>query len=106
MSNEILYNIARIVIAVVAALVSAYLIPWLKAKTKSMLDEKLYTIVETAVQAAEQNPGIISGTDKKDYAKEFIKDLCGKANITVSDAEIDGLIESAVFGVNLVSKSE
>ena len=57
--------------------------------------------VELSVKSAEQTfLGDKTGQEKKAIVTEFIKGLLIKKNISISDEQLDTLIESAVFEMN------
>lgn len=90
-------DLTPIVIAVLTlifSLITAFLIPYIKAKTT---DEQFNTIklwVQVAVQAAEMlYVGSGRGEEKKQYVIEFLK----SKGFTLNAEEIENLIESAVL---------
>lgn len=80
--------IVQAVLAVLAALITAFVIPWIKAKATVQQRELLERGVKTAVFAAEQVYGSGWGRDKMRYAEEYLR----KRGYTV---DID-LIEATV----------
>lgn len=80
--------ILKAVLAVLAALITAFVIPWIKAKATVQQRELLERGVKTAVFAAEQVYGSGWGRDKMRYAEEYLR----KRGYTV---DID-LIEATV----------
>lgn len=78
----------------IAALVTAFLIPWIKTKIGN---EKLISLkawVSVAVSAAEKLFDYSqAGSEKKSYVKQFIKSL----GLDVDDEILDSLIESQVY---------
>lgn len=102
--DDLTYQILKIIISIVGLALTYYVVPWLKTKTSN---EKLIAVesqlkniknwVVVAVSAAEQlkNAGKLT-IPKKDYVLEFLK---GKG-ITITDQELDALIEAAVFEIN------
>ena len=86
-----------LVISLIGVILTGVFVPWLKTKASS---EKLNIIqmwVNIAVAAAEQifrAPG--SGPSKKMYVMEFLQNK----GITITDQELDALIEAAVYEIN------
>ena len=82
------------VLTLIFSLITAFLIPYIKAKTT---DEQFNTIklwVQVAVQAAEMlYVGSGRGEEKKQYVIEFLK----SKGFTLNTEEIENLIESAVL---------
>lgn len=94
--REIYIEIAKLLIMIMCAVITRYLVPWLEAKTQS---ETLHTIIDwgmQAVQAAEQTHAAGSGAEKKAIVTKFIKRMLIQKNISLSDEEIEMLIEAAV----------
>lgn len=82
------------VLTLIFSLITAFLIPYIKAKTT---DEQFNTIklwVRVAVQAAEMlYVGSGRGEEKKQYVIKFLK----SKGFTLNAEEIENLIESAVL---------
>ena len=97
--SELLWDILKIVISAALTIVTLYLIPYLKSQAKSKQMEEVLTIVEAAVQAAEQT--LKDGVVKKHDVIEFVTTWLGRKGITVSEEELDRLVESAVYAMNL-----
>lgn len=82
------------IIEVVAALVAAFLIPYIRSKTTEQQQAKINAWVKIAVSAAEQiYKGSGRGEEKKAYVIKWLRDH----NITVDEKKLDALIESAVY---------
>lgn len=82
------------IITVLIALVTAFVIPWIKSKISAEDMAEIMKWVKIAVQAAEmiyKESGM--GAQKKAYVEAFLKDL----NISYDAEKIDNLIESAVL---------
>ena len=91
-----LTSIANAVIALIAAIITAFVIPWIRSKTTAAQFEKIKMWVTVAVEAAEQlYTGSGRGAEKKAYVVEFLNSKGFKI-----DAEtLDKLIEAAVFNL-------
>lgn len=102
--NDITFNILKIVISVVMALVGYYLVPFIKEKLKEAKNKELVDAIKIAVRAAEQTfkeSGM--GKAKKDDVLNYICVWLAKNNIKITDTqldEIDRMIEAAVFAMN------
>ena len=81
------------VIALIAALITAFVIPWVKRNTTAKDREELLKWVEIAVAAAEQLFHTTQGKEKKSYVVQFLQEQ----GFTFSEAEIDAAIEGAVL---------
>lgn len=80
----------------IAAIITAFVIPWIRSKTTAAQFEKIKMWVTVAVEAAEQlYTGSGRGAEKKAYVVEFLNSKGFKI-----DAEtLDKLIEAAVFNL-------
>lgn len=89
--------IINAVIALIAAVVSTFLIPWIKSKTTAQQREELVAWVKIAVSAAEQiYKGSGRGADKKQYVLDFL----ANNGFTVDTDSVDAAIEAAVKQLN------
>ena len=86
-------QIISAVIALISALVSAFLIPWLKTKIDSNKLQTIKTYVEIGVKAAEQLYAATDGEEKKAYVINFL----AEHGIRFDVSTIDQLIEAAVL---------
>ena len=87
-------QIISAVIALISALVSAFLIPWLKTKIDAdKLLQTIRTYVEIGVKAAEQLYTATDGAAKKAYVVNFL----AEKGIQFDVETIDKLIEAAVL---------
>ena len=85
------------VIALIAAVITAFVIPWVKSKTTAAQREEIEAWVRIAVTAAEQiYKGSGRGEEKKEYVLEFLR---GKG-LTFDMTSINLMIESAVKDMN------
>jgi len=80
-------------IALLAAIITAFVIPWLKRKTSAQDREELLRWVEIAVAAAEQLFDSSQGEAKKKAVVAFLNEKGLKFN----ESEIDSAIEAAVL---------
>jgi len=97
--NDVTFNILKIVISVVAALVGYYLIPYIKAVTLNEKHQKLLEIVEIAVRAAEQTIGSGKGELKKDEVVTYVTRWMVDHGYSVTEEQLSQLIEAAVFNM-------
>lgn len=96
--------IIEAVFALLAAVITAVVIPYIKSRTTAQQQAEINAWVKIAVTAAEQiytGPG--RGTDKKAYVLEWLN----THGVTVDVDKLDALIESAVYDMkNGVIKTE
>lgn len=80
----------------VAAVITAFVIPWLKGKIDADKLEKIELWVTVAVEAAEQlYVGSGRGAEKKAYVVQFLQEK----GFTIDPDSLDKLIEAAVFNL-------
>lgn len=65
--------ILQLAIMLLSAIITAFVVPWIKSKANAQQWEALVNITRTAVFAAEQVYGSGWGRDKMRYAEEYIK---------------------------------
>lgn len=86
--------VVNAIIALIAAVVSAFLIPWIKEKIEAEKLEKVMGWVTIAVEAAEQ---IYRESGMGEKKKAYVLDFLAKKGITLDVDSIDAMIESAVL---------
>ena len=102
--NDLTFNILKLVVSVVCALIAVYLVPYLKNKLQDEKYAQLLYMVEVAVRAAEQTLGAGEGKLKKDEVMKFVVKWMDEQGIKITIQQLDQLIESAVFNMNLEIK--
>jgi LL-H family phage holin len=99
--NDLTFNILKIVVSVVMALIAYYVIPYIKNRIKNDKYKELLEMIDVAVQAAEQSTkGKGMGALKKENVTIFIKSWIEQVGIKITDEQLDQLIEAAVFELN------
>ena len=89
--------IVQAVFALVAAIVTAVVIPWIKSKTNAQQQEEIKQWVKIAVAAAEQ---IFVGQGRGEEKKQWVLEFLSKYNLKVDLDAIDAMIEAAVYELN------
>ena len=92
MENNIT-GIIEAVIALIVALVSAFVIPWIKKKVGAENMSDFLRWVEIGVAAAEQLFVSTATQEKKQYVIAFLSEK----GITYNELEVDAAIEAAVI---------
>lgn len=90
--------IVNAVIALIAAIITTFLIPWIKSKID---DAKLAQIVEwvgIAVRAAEQ---IYNESGMGEKKKQYVLDFLADKGFTIDPNSINAMIEAAVKNLNI-----
>lgn len=86
--------IVEAVVAVVCAVVTCVLIPYIKSKTTTEQQKEINAWVKIAVSAAEQiYTGSGRGEEKKAYVVKWLRDH----GVTVDTEKLDAMIEAAVY---------
>lgn len=99
--NEVVFEILKAVVVLMIILMARYAIPWIKTQAETTQYAWIVKWVELAVKAAEQTVfGDKTGPEKKAIVTRFIKDMLLKKNISLSDDQLNTLIESAVYAMN------
>lgn len=97
MSNELFLQIMGGIITILCALITGFVIPWLKSKVDAEQTAKLSYYVDMAVRCAEQIYTPEQWEQKKEYVTNYITDLINTTfKIKLSAEDINVLIEGAV----------
>ena len=102
--NEILNQILQIVLPILATFLTG-LFTYIGTRLKKVYEEKVNTetakaVVEDAVRFVEQVYKDLHGKEKLEKATAQVEEILQSKGITISGAEINMLIESAVYGLN------
>lgn len=96
--NELILKLMELAVIVVVIVLTRYLIPWFKSNTAINENAILIDLVNAAVMYAEQT--MTGGKVKKEAVTDLIKKELAERGITITDDQIDALIEAAVFAMN------
>lgn len=100
MTNELFIRIVISLITLICALISAYVVPYIKSKIDVSKLAQLRTYTEIAVRCAEQIYTPEQWKDKKVYVKDYLLNVVNeKLNLTLTDADLETIIEGVVFEV-------
>lgn len=98
--NNILYEILKAVVVLLLILLTRYAVPYLKQKAENSKYEWVVKWAEVAVKSAEQTVfGDKKGVERKAIVTKFIKKMLLQKNISISDEQLDNIIEAAVFAM-------
>jgi len=102
--NDLMFDIVLKVLSVLFVAISTLLIPYVKAKWDVSKWNKYLAMADLAVGAAEQLYNVAGGKgfDRKEFAIRTLERLGVKLTVT----QMDALIESAVFNLNLSLKGD
>jgi hypothetical protein len=99
--SEILFYIIQLIIVAAILLATKYIIPFVKEKigTEQLLIAEKW--VKYAVLTAQQTLTSSTGAEKKTYVTDFLKELLTAKNISLTDEQLNILIESAVKAMKM-----
>lgn len=86
--------IVEAVIMLIAAIISAVVIPWIRSKTSAAQFEQIEMWVTVAVEAAEQ---IYTGSGRGAEKKAYVIDFLTEKGFKIDADSLDKLIEAVVF---------
>lgn len=96
MQNIDITTLANAIIALLAAIITTFIIPYIKSKTTENQRKTLVEWIKIAVKAAEQiYTGSGRGIEKKAYVLNFLREK----GISVDEASIEAAIEASVNDV-------
>lgn len=99
--DELLYNIIKLLIIITITVFMRYGVPFLKQCIENSKMNGLMKWVGIAVDAAEQTiKQSGAGAEKKAIVTKFLKEILTAKNISISDEQLNNLIEAAVFAMN------
>ena len=95
--NENLFNVILTVIPVIGAIITYFIVPFIKSSVdeKQLAQYKEWTVL--AVKTAEmlwRETG--RGEDKKAYVISFLNDMFNKNKVVITEQQMEILIEAAV----------
>ena len=90
-------TIVEAVTALIAAIITAFVVPYIKSRTTTNQQQQINAWVRIAVTAAEQ---IYAGSGRGEEKKAYVIDWLRKHGVTVDESKLDALIEAAVFELN------
>ena len=103
--NEWTYMLLRVVVSICAAVITAYLIPYLRTIVSDKRYGALLDMVALAVRAAEQtirDSG--QGAIKKERVVALVHDWMEKQGITITEEQLSDLIEACVYQMKQEAK--
>lgn len=90
--------IVNSVIALIAAIVTTFLIPWIKSKIDAAKLAQIVEWVGIAVRAAEQ---IYNESGMGEKKKQYVLDFLADKGFTLDPNSINAMIEAAVKNLNI-----
>ena len=86
-------TIMEAVFALIAVVITAVVIPYIRSKTTAQQQDTINFLVATAVSAAEQ---IFNGSGRGEEKKEYVIKWLLTHGVTIDESKLDALIEAAV----------
>lgn len=90
-------TIIEAVFALVAAVITAIVIPYIKSRTTAQQQEEINAWVKIAVAAAEQ---IYTGSGRGEEKKAYVLNWLAEHGVTLDEERINALVEAAVYELN------
>lgn len=98
--NELLSNLLVAVVIAVILMITRYGIPALKQVTEGTKLESVMKYACEFVKAAEQTMSALTGAERKSWVTEILKEILTAKNISLTDKQLDAIIEAAVFDMD------
>ena len=95
-----MYDLTPIIEAVAAltgVVITCILVPFIRSKTTAEQQKEINAWVKIAVAAAEQ---IFKGSGRGEEKKQYVIAWLNERGVSVHEAELDALIEAAVYELN------
>ena len=86
--------IINAVVMLIAAVITAVIIPHIKSRTNVDQQKHIMEWASIAAQAAEQ---LFFGTGQGAAKRDYVQDFLSKHGVTLDEAHVEALIESAVY---------
>ena len=99
--NEILFEVLRLVVLLAVFVVTCYLIPWIRGKIGQDRLDEISKWVNAAVLMAQQVYSAKTGAERKAIVIDMLRNILTAKNISISDDQIDVLIEAAVKAMKM-----
>lgn len=88
--------IIEAVLMLIAAVITAVVVPWIKSRTTAQQQVEINTWVRIAVAAAEQ---IYTGTGRGAEKKAYVVSWLREHGVAVDADKLDAMIEAAVYAL-------
>lgn len=103
--NEALINLLIAIIGLAAAIITTYVVPWIKSKTTAEKWDQLIYYTTLAVRFANQTMTPDQWKEKKEAVTEYLQNVIDtKLHINISEEDLDKIIEGIVNEVKEAAK--
>ena len=99
--NEIDFEALKLLIMIVFFLASCYLVPWIKSMIGQNRLDEIKSWTNAAVLMAQQVYYAKSGPERKAIVVDLLKSMLTAKNISITDEQLDTLIEAAVKAMKM-----
>ena len=103
--SEILFEVLRLIVLLAVFAVTCYLIPWIRGKIGQDKLDEITKWANAAVLMAQQVYVAKTGAERKAIVVGLLKDILIAKNISISDDQLDMLIEAAVKAMKMQERS-
>ena len=105
--NEVLFEILKAAVVLAVVILVRYAAPYLRMKVEETQYAWIIKWAEIAVKSAEQTiTGDGSNKEKKAIVTKLLKSMLIKKNISISDEQLDSLVEAAVYAMKQSKRVE
>lgn len=102
--NEMIFEIMKLIVMIAVFIVTCYLIPWVRGKIGQDKLDEITKWVNVAVLMAQQVYFAKTGAERKAIVVDLLKNILIAKNISISDEQLDMLIEAAVKAMRIEEK--
>lgn len=102
--NEMIFEILKLIVMIAVFIVACYLIPWVRGKIGQDKLDEITRWVNAAVLMAQQVYFAKTGAERKAIVVDLLKNILIAKNISISDEQLDMLIEAAVKAMRIEEK--
>ena len=102
--NEMIFEILKLIVMIAVFIVACYLIPWVRGKIGQDKLDEITKWVNAAVLMAQQVYFAKTGAERKAIVVDLLKNILIAKNISISDEQLDMLIEAAVKAMRIEEK--
>ncbi len=95
--NEVLFTVLEGLVAISILLLMRVVLPYIKVKLQSVVDEAVFNEILKAVKSVEQDSDFIHGTEKKQEVITRIVDWAIERGIKIDYEQVSQLVETAVW---------
>lgn len=102
--DDLLFEILKLVVTIAVIVFARYALPAIKSLTSSTCIATAEKVVSDAVLYAQQVMKDSTGEEKKTVVTEIVEKILTDINVSMSDEQVDVLIEAAVKTMKMTEK--